>query len=229
MTPEPLALALSWVAGTSMAAALLAWWRVGGAGIRLLLAVVVATGLAAVSLTGGPGGTLAVGAAGIAVVFVTLRTPRLGVVGWAATGAANIFPATTYGLLPALGDAILLGSITAGLCLGHWFLVDPHLPRGPMRALAGGGLVGLAVSSVATLAAPTSLPAIGGRGGGRGVRCNHRRRSSRLALGARRAHLQRCPVCHRSLLCIDDERGGVRDRHVRTPGSLVFSRPAGYK
>ena len=50
--------------------------------------------------------------------------------------------------------------VTVGLCLGHWFLVDPHLPRGPMRVLAWSALAGLAVLAVAT--ATSATPSSGG-------------------------------------------------------------------
>lgn len=159
MTPDPLHLAASWVAGTAGASAALAWVRVGRSGLRLLLLTVTGAGAAGMALTGAGAEALVV-ALGLLVVAVTVRHPRRGIVGWlAAVGGGAV--ATGDSGLALVGDGLLLGSITAGLCLGHWFLVDPHLPRQPMRVLAWSGLAGLAVVAAITA---TSEAGSGGLG-----------------------------------------------------------------
>jgi hypothetical protein len=156
--PDPLHLAASWVAGTAGASAALAWASVGSSGLRLLLAAVVGAGAAGMALTGAGGEALVV-SSGLAWVVATLRLPRRGSVGWLAATAGGVL-AAGEDWLALVGDATLLGSITVGLCLGHWFLVDPHLPRGPMRVLAWSALAGLAVVAVAT--ATSATPSSGG-------------------------------------------------------------------
>lgn len=66
----------------------------------------------------------------------------------ASAAVIRIMPEASVALI---GDAIVAGCITVGLCVGHWFLVDPHLPRGPMRALSVSALLGLVLIAVGTL------------------------------------------------------------------------------
>ena len=47
------------------------------------------------------------------------------------------------GLLPAISAALALGGVTGEMVLGHWYLVDPRLPRSSLRALAYAGIAGL--------------------------------------------------------------------------------------
>lgn len=151
MIPDPLHLASSWVAGTAGASAALAWVPVGKSGLRLLLAAVVGAGAVGMALTGGETEAVVV-ALGLVWVVVTLRRPRWGMGGWVTAAAGGVAAGSGHWLALA-GDALLLGSITAGLCLGHWFLVDPHLPRGPMRALAWSALAGLGIVAAVTATA----------------------------------------------------------------------------
>lgn len=160
MMPDPLHLAASWVAGTAGASAALGWARVGGSGIRLLLVGVTGAGAVGMALTGAAVEALLV-AAGLAGVVATARRPRLGIGGWLVAAGGGVAAAgDTW--LAMLGDGLLLGSITAGLCLGHWFLVDPHLSRRPMRMLAWSSLAGLGIVAMATARAATSSAGIGG-------------------------------------------------------------------
>jgi hypothetical protein len=63
-----------------------------------------------------------------------------------AAGAAARSP-----VLPVATGALFLGGITSEMMLGHWFLIDPRLPRWSLRALTAAGGVGL-VLDVAYLA-----------------------------------------------------------------------------
>jgi hypothetical protein len=47
-----------------------------------------------------------------------------------------------------VSGAIALGGITAEMLLGHWYLVDPKLPRRSLKILAAIGAVGIAVDTV---------------------------------------------------------------------------------
>jgi hypothetical protein len=52
------------------------------------------------------------------------------------------------GWLPAIGAAVALGGVTGEMMLGHWYLVDPRLPRWALRSLALIGLGGLVLDAV---------------------------------------------------------------------------------
>jgi hypothetical protein len=58
--------------------------------------------------------------------------------------------------MPALTAALALGGVTGEMALGHWYLVDPRLPRWTLKALAIGGVVGLAAD--ASVLAVVGLP-----------------------------------------------------------------------
>ena len=44
--------------------------------------------------------------------------------------------------------AVFLGGITAEMMLGHWYLIDPRLPRWALKALTGAGAIGLVADVV---------------------------------------------------------------------------------
>ena len=54
---------------------------------------------------------------------------------------------------------LALGGVTGEMMLGHWYLIDPRLPRGALRALAGVAIAGLAVDALMLMSA--GLPAGG--------------------------------------------------------------------
>jgi hypothetical protein len=57
----------------------------------------------------------------------------------------------------AVTGALALGGVTDEMLLGHWYLVDPRLPRRPLRRLALAALVGIVADAV-ILAATVGLP-----------------------------------------------------------------------
>ena len=66
------------------------------------------------------------------------------------------------GWAPAIAGSLALGGITSEMMLGHWFLIDPQLPRWSLRWLdiAGGvGVVGeiVVAASRGTLRSPADL------------------------------------------------------------------------
>ncbi len=51
-----------------------------------------------------------------------------------------------------MGAATLaLGGVTGEMMLGHWYLIDPRLPRAALRNLAIAGIVGLVAEAVFNL------------------------------------------------------------------------------
>jgi hypothetical protein len=47
------------------------------------------------------------------------------------------------GWVPALSATLALGGVNGEMILGHWYLIDPRLPRWALRSLAIAGIVGL--------------------------------------------------------------------------------------
>jgi hypothetical protein len=74
--------------------------------------------------------------------------------GLAAVGYL-VIAAGEGGVIQAITGSLFLGGMTGEMALGHWFLVDPRLPRSALRRLslaAGCGLV-LDVAVIAVLGA----------------------------------------------------------------------------
>jgi hypothetical protein len=66
------------------------------------------------------------------------------------------------GVIQALTGTVLLGAMTSEMLLGHWFLVDPQLPRWALQRLALAAGVGLVLDIVV-------IGALGAFGAGDGV------------------------------------------------------------
>ena len=150
MEVTPALLFVMWAGGVAAGTALVAWWRVVGRGY-LWLGAAVTAGLAALGGLAGGGAGAWIGAALAGVGALVAQ--RESVVPWLFAGSAAALLAAGYepGLLPitllATGT-VLLGAVTSEMMLGHWFLVDPTLPRRTLLALdlvAAAGLVAEAV------------------------------------------------------------------------------------
>ena len=141
-----------WASGLAAGGALVAWWDVVRKGYTWLagaVAALVAVALALVSSS--PWAWVGVVAA---VAAALLAGNRLAASGALAVAAIVLVIAglTEGSILPLLTGAIFLGGVTSEMMLGHWFLVDPQLPRWTLTALAwigGGGLVADAALLVA--------------------------------------------------------------------------------
>ncbi|HEY7564658.1 MAG TPA: hypothetical protein VIA81_07020 [Acidimicrobiia bacterium] len=147
--PDPGSILAIWAAGLAAAVALVTWWRVARAGFGRLGAAIVAILAVLAALAGG--GLPAWLAAGLAALFGVISQPVWRTV--LATGAAIglIWAGSDpFGWMVALGGALALGSISGEMLLGHWYLVDPKLPRWPLRRLAILGTLGIAAEAVLT-------------------------------------------------------------------------------
>ncbi|MGD2052454.1 MAG: hypothetical protein PVI35_08265, partial [Acidimicrobiia bacterium] len=142
-----------WTAGMAALAALVAWWRIVGPGFGWLMAAVIllfGAGLAAatddrrvvVAL-------LLVTAAGVAArrPLVTAGCFLAGALVLGAVAAAD------SPLVPVMTGALFLGGVTVEMVLGHWYLVDPRLPRWALQVLAAVGGAGLAAETVVLVTA----------------------------------------------------------------------------
>ncbi len=52
----------------------------------------------------------------------------------------------------AVTGAVALGGTTCEMLLGHWYLVDPQLPRWALRRLDAAGIAGLSLDTVLIVA-----------------------------------------------------------------------------
>jgi hypothetical protein len=113
---------------------------------------------AGVAETAGAIGLVLAGVAGLLA-----RRPAWSAVAFAGSAAAFIVLGVERDALVAvLAGSAALGGVTAEMLLGHWFLVDPQLPRWALRRLDVIGAVGvaadIAVAAVlGTLRPPTDL------------------------------------------------------------------------
>lgn len=146
MELTPSLLFVMWGAGVAAGTALVATWRVVGRGY-LWLAGGVAAGLAALAALAG-GGALAWMAAVLATggALAAKRDLVAAALFTASSGVLLItgYEAGALALALLLSGTVLLGAITSEMLLGHWFLVDPTLPRRSLLtldALSGAGLV----------------------------------------------------------------------------------------
>ena len=139
-----------WTGGVAGGGAVVAWWRVVGPGFTWLTGGTVALFGVGVAIfaedpTGYVGVALALGA------MIVARNQRLAAAFFGA--AAIVLFVAALGSLSDIGSAFLptvtgtvfLGAITTEMMLGHWYLVDPRLPRWALQRLdlaAGAGLLG---------------------------------------------------------------------------------------
>ena len=152
-----------WTAGIAGGAALVAWWRVVGPGYVWLAGSVVAVLGVLSGLAGGDAPAYAAGAlAVLGLLLARYRAAATAAFGLAAL-AAGVAAATDSPLFAVVSGSLLLGAISSEMLLGHWFLVDPRLPRWSLLTLDAIAGVGL-VLDVVIVAADGSIALSGGDG-----------------------------------------------------------------
>lgn len=132
-----------WAGGIAIGTGWVALLRIVGAGY-LWVAGGTALLAGAFAAIGGP---WALAATGMLVVGIILaRRPSLAGTAFAVSGAFYLAQALPVaGLLFTLTGALALGATMCEMLLGHWYLVDPTLPREPLRRLAAFGVGGLLI------------------------------------------------------------------------------------
>ncbi|HSO50342.1 MAG TPA: hypothetical protein VLS86_07320, partial [Acidimicrobiia bacterium] len=84
-----------------------------------------------------------------ALGLITARNRQLSGLFQVAAGLALAIQAMRVGgWAPALSATMALGGVTGEMLLGHWYLVDPRLPRWALKSLAVAGIIGLMLDSV---------------------------------------------------------------------------------
>ncbi len=143
----------TWAAGLAAVAALVARWRVVGPGFNWLAGSVVIL-LGGLGWWAGGGWTAGVATAAAVAAFAVARRSDAVV---AAFVTAALFYAVASvsdgGILATVSGALALGGITGEMLLGHWYLIDPTLPRWALQRLDGAALVGIVLEMVFLLVA----------------------------------------------------------------------------
>lgn len=140
----------AWSAGVALVAALVTAWSIVGSGFTWL-SIGVAVMLAVPAALGGSsllpwiGGGLLVAAAAL------VRRRRIAVTCTVAAGVVMLGAASAADQPPllVLTAALVLGGVTGEMLLGHWYLVDPRLPRSALRRLCLIGLGGALADPIA--------------------------------------------------------------------------------
>ncbi len=147
-----------WAAGLAGAASAVATWKIVGPGFFW---TVSGATLLAGGWTASAGGAGIVGALALVGAALVARWPRITApfYGVAAVAFASLAAARSGWLLAVTG-AVALGGVTGEMLLGHWYLVDPKLPRWSLRALDLVG-VGALVADAALLIAAGALDPAG--------------------------------------------------------------------
>ncbi|MEK7251921.1 MAG: hypothetical protein AAB198_01520 [Actinomycetota bacterium] len=144
----------AWAAGLAAGSALVIQWAVVGKGFtRLTLAVTILLGVSTAVAGGGVAAWVGCGLATVAVF-----TPRSVSVVLAASAAVSLLVAGAAEgeLVLLVTGALFLGGVTCEMLLGHWYLVDPRLPRSALRRLCLSGLVGAVIDPVAAMVSGAS-------------------------------------------------------------------------
>ena len=153
---SPSLILTTWAAGLGAVTAVVGRWRVVGPGFIWLAGSVVV-------LLGGLGwwadGGWSVGVATAAAVAGIALARRPNLAAGALASAAIFYAASAVpdgGFFATLSGALVLGGITGEMLLGHWYLIDPQLPRWALQRLALAALVGVILEGALLLGAAGS-------------------------------------------------------------------------
>jgi hypothetical protein len=145
---DPAFILVAWSAGLALVSGLVALARLVGPGFTW-----VAGSVAALVGLGGAFGEdtwwVRLGLLLVALGLITARNRQLSGLFQVAAGIALAIQAIRVGgWAPALSATIALGGVTGEMLLGHWYLVDPRLPRWALKSLAVSGIIGLVLDSL---------------------------------------------------------------------------------
>ena len=123
-----------WAGGMAAGIALVAKWKIVGPGFFWVAGATVLLVGAWTVPSGGAGAWI--GLIGTIIGALFARRPTVATVAFGLGGIGFIFEAASYGnVLVAISGAIALGGVTDEMLLGHWYLVDPKLPRWALKRL----------------------------------------------------------------------------------------------
>lgn len=145
MDLSPAIILTTWVSGIAAGGAVVAWWRVVGPGYLWLVGAVAAV-VGGLSAAAGAGLLAWAGVLAAVVGALGARSRNIAAPAFAvATGffLASVWESDAAAIALLITGTLFLGGITTEMMLGHWFLVDPTLPRWSLIALDVGAAVGL--------------------------------------------------------------------------------------
>jgi hypothetical protein len=145
---EPQFVLLTWSAGVAFVSGFVGLGRIVGPGFTwLTTSVAILISLAGVLSEGAWWARASLFLLLLALLWARNR-PFSG--GLQIAGGVGLFvqAALIGGPLPAVSATIALGGVTGEMLLGHWYLIDPRLPRAALRALAVWGILGMVSDSV---------------------------------------------------------------------------------
>ena len=156
---QPEFILVAWAAGLTLASGLIALARVVGPGFTWLTAsVAAAIGLVGIFSEDPWWARFGLILLGLGLIWA--RNRQLSGIFQIGAGVALVIQASQNGgWVPAVSAALALGGVTGEMALGHWYLIDPTLPRWSLKALAMAGIVGLAAD--ASVLAVAGLPSGG--------------------------------------------------------------------
>lgn len=160
---DPRLILLAWAAGLSLVAGFVSLARIVGPGFTWLTAGVAGlVGLPGALAEGGWWARVGLVAGALGIIWARNR-PFAGVL-FLLAGIGYLIQATLLaGWLPAMTATLALGGVTGEMLLGHWYLIDPKLPRSALRTLAYAGILGLLAEAGLQLSLGTGM---GGGGWG---------------------------------------------------------------
>jgi hypothetical protein len=133
---SPSAVMSMWAAGVAAGAAAVVWWRIVGTGfVWLAGGVVLLLGVPA-ALAGES--VLAWIGCGLVIVMIgsARRASFSAIAAIAAAASFGAAAAVDTNVVAVISGTVFLGAVTVEMMLGHWYLVDPRLPRWALRRLA---------------------------------------------------------------------------------------------
>jgi len=144
---DPRLILLAWAAGLALVAGAVSLSRIVGPGFSWLTAGVSAlVGVPGALADRGWWARMAVVALIIGIILARKQT--ISGILFLVAGVGYLIEATLFaGLLSAVTAALALGGVTGEMLLGHWYLIDPRLPRQALRNLALVGIAGLLVEA----------------------------------------------------------------------------------
>lgn len=158
---DPQFVLLAWGAGLALVVGFISMARIVGPGFTWLTAGVA--GL--IALPASLGDDAWWGRGGIFLLVIGLVWARNRPFAGLAIGLGGIVllveASLLAGWIPASSAAVALGGVTGEMALGHWYLVDPRLPRWALRSLAVTAIVGLVFDSL-VLSVGIGFPGGGG-------------------------------------------------------------------
>ncbi len=145
---DPRFILLTWAAGLAAANAGVAFLGRVGVGFTWLTATTAGVVALAGVLTEGAWWAR-VGAVGLALGLLWARDQRRAAIPLVMAGALFLIEAARLGgWLPGISATLALGGVTGEMMLGHWYLVDPRLPRSLLKGLAVAGISGLVADAL---------------------------------------------------------------------------------